>query len=696
MQFNFFTKSKNIFIKLLDKIMNKDNKCDDCFELYNEKNEEIYFEEKLQKNEFVELDILDIDVFLEEIKNIDNISTIDLLKKFNYLNEEQRKIVLKDDLVINKLHYCLLNDVKKGIYDDYGEILNYLSLNEFLSLYDAKYLKEFLKDYHVEESKIFYCLCKNNINEMIKYIIEDDEMFDEFFEHGDYFSFKRLNYDLLKRIVLKMEKSNLKYRFDYIYYVSAESQKRLLSEDFKDDTILKILSFVQTKILNDFFENNARSKYLISKVSIPHLLKRGIKFSYDILKSKEFFESLKSHSFVQFRTNINNVEKNNVPIFVEEKIKKYYEELISSYNPETKMFKEYDCILEKDNLKKVQISDNFILFGDFIAEINKILRQSPNNKEKLISILKQETSKKLSEIIIDAIFQDNIYNVFLNINEMIRYNELLANDKKILTKEKLEFYKLILEFDKIDNNKKVDIYNKLKDKNYNLVFYEDLRKLKNLSYENIKKEIISPSEYPEYIDRVNSQKYGVNIYNFKNKKYIFLVRKQWQYQEKSQYEVNCYSLISNENNQVFNINDTMGYIYGYSYFEKERVVRILECDAYSSPEKEDSSIFVNRIMTSREIINSDSGYSELQIINKKCEDDKFKFKVVKPDYLVVFNKITYKEVDEAKRLNIPIVIIKEQKLSDKNKLNIKLDRDIDIYVDGWNSEKIIEKIRKYR
>mgnify|MGYP003315802396 CR=1 FL=1 len=59
------------------------------------------------------------------------------------------------------------------------------------------------------------------------------------------------------------------------------------------------------------------------------------------------------------------------------------------------------------------------------------------------------------------------------------------------------------------------------------------------------------------------------------------------------------------------------YLYGYNTLEKERVLHVLEVDAYSENDKEDASKYVNRIMTSKEIVNSSISYSEIQIINIK-------------------------------------------------------------------------------
>lgn len=674
MKFNFFKNKKQ-------------NK-----EITNQDNKPILVKEQKQE-------IFTIDTFLNDIRDINSISALDLVKRIFFLSEEEKEIVLSNDIVRNKLRKGLLEESLKNQYEYYDEVLMYLSSVDFLSLYDGNYLKTFFENKsNGEEYKLFVCLIANDLNEIIRYILKDEIMFEEFFRKNDYFysMFKGLDYILLRKIIFMMEKHDLRYKFDFICSIPPDDQISLLNENIKDATILKLLPLLSTDSIDYFFKNNVRAKYLLSRTDIQRLIEDGTQFSDEILKSKIFFNALKSHSFIQFRTNINHVEKYNNPVFIEENLKKYYEEMILNYNKESKMFREYDEILEKIKYIKIEYGKNFILSGDFIFKINKILRENPKpDINKITSILLKETSKKLSEIIVDALFRDNIYNVFLNINEMIRYNELLGTEQKVLTKEKLEFYKLILSFDSINNDKKIEIYNNLKDKNYNLTFYEDLRKLKDLSYKEIKEELSNPIAYYDCLDKENSNKYEIDIYDLRNKEYNLLVRKQWTYQEISQYEANCYSLISNENNQVFNMDETVGYIYGYNNFEIDKIVHVLETDAFSASCKENCSIYVNRIMTLRQIINSNNGYSEIQIINKKIEEDNYKYKVLKPNYLVVFENITDRVIRESKRLNIPIVIINRQKLQKENEVNIDLNKDLDIYVDNTYYEDKKKLIREY-
>ena len=75
------------------------------------------------------------------------------------------------------------------------------------------------------------------------------------------------------------------------------------------------------------------------------------------------------------------------------------------------------------------------------------------DRDTLIQILKTETSKKISEVVIDALFSDNIYNVGINIREMLRYNNKLDKNDKALDDDRVAFYKMILDFDSISSKR---------------------------------------------------------------------------------------------------------------------------------------------------------------------------------------------------------------------------------------------------
>ena len=630
-------------------------------------------------------------MFISGFDNLDNITCLELLKKISYLSEDKKQLVLFDERIINKLKVGLQEESCDHLYGYFREMVKYISPNEFLSLYKNEGIKKYFKGHFKSGGYIiFACLCEKNINETVKYILNDEKLFDEFFKLSDnfYSMFYNLDYELFKEIIFRFEKLNYKYNLDFLSSISYENQINIFNEEIKDSTILNIIPYFRVESVNYFFENNIRARHLYKCTNIAHLVNRGIRFNSDILKNKDFFNGLKNESFIEFRNNINTVERYNEPTFIEERLKEYYEELISCYNPETKMFYDY----EKELLgRKWNIRNNdYILSPDVTLKFGNLASASKDEQE-LENYLKIQTSKKISEIVIDAIFQDNIYNVWLNINEMLRFNERLSDDNKVLNEEKKEFYKLILNFDNIDSDKKIELYYKLKDKNYNLIFYEDLRKLKDLSYDMIQKEMTKPTEHPEYLDKKNTSKYGVNVYDLRDREYTILVRRENMHRDKITLIRACYSLISNENSTVYGGTD--GYLYGYNTIEKDRVLHILETDSYSSSLKEESSKYVNRIMTPKEIVNSDSWYSEVQIMNEKDNLDDDRYSAKKPDFIVVFNNVIESAVEESKRLNIPIVIITCNRLAKDNKTEIDFDRKYDVYVKNYFNEMEVKKSR---
>ncbi|UKI27384.1 MAG: hypothetical protein L6V91_01755 [Bacilli bacterium] len=102
------------------------------------------------------------------------------------------------------------------------------------------------------------------------------------------------------------------------------------------------------------------------------------------------------------------------------------------------------------------------------------------NSDELLDKLKNITSLKLSEVIVDALFCDNIYNVWLNIREMLRYNNSMSSSDRIINGERVSFYELIFDFDNVSSNDKIELFNKFKDKSINFMFYDDLRKIEEL------------------------------------------------------------------------------------------------------------------------------------------------------------------------------------------------------------------------
>ncbi len=366
------------------------------------------------------------------------------------------------------------------------------------------------------------------------------------------------------------------------------------------------------------------------------------------------------------------------------------------------MFGEYWGVLNNPSLLyNYYNKDTFIFSYDIVLLFEKYLSCDDDDnlyfkdRDALIQILKMETSKKISEVVIDALFSDNIYNVGINIREMIRYNNKLDKNDKALDDDRVAFYKMILDFDNISSKDKIKLFNEFKDRNFSLTFYDDLRKLKDASYDMIKNDLLDLSKYSDKVSSIDCERTQCLVYDLRDSKYTMLVRSKFPHKDKSNKRRNCYSIISDENNNTFDQGeDNDKIIYGYNSFLNDRVIHMLEQDAFSSDaynDNKDVSNYVNRIASKDELVLGSDCYSEVELVN--IQDKNGKYINQKPDFIVVYDNIRAIDITESKRLNIPIVIIRKNILDKNERIDMEFDREKDRYVNSSSDEVVSRKFR---
>lgn len=644
---------------------------------------------------FLKVKEFNLDNFINSLGDINEVSSFEILDKINLLNKRDRDKVLNNSLIKDKLRLGLLKESRENQWYYYREILSKINIKEFLSLYDAPFLNEYFTIHGGESLYRFWAsMCEKNINTVVSLVIDDDNMLENFLGQSNNFEslFENLDYELLIKLLYKLQDKNSDLNYDFLFYISKENQYLLLKDDkINDNTLVHLINGFYCEVKINFFKNDSRALHLYDKFNISSFAKVGVVFNDNILKKKDFFELLKDISLINFRINVNNIERYNNPSIIEQRVDEYYNEMLSLYLNEYDMFKPYKDILDNPSLivnSGKQVS--YLFHFDIIDKLTFSLRQDETGKyyfeniDELEVFLKEETSKKLSEIIIDSLFKDNIYNIWLNIKEMVRYNDGLDVSDKVLNEDKALFYNLIINFDKISNIDKIKFYNSFKDKNINLMFYEDLRKVKDYAYDKIKEQLFCINKCSDIMAENSTDVSGVKVYDLRDNQYKMLVRTQSQHREESHYPRNCYSIISDENTSVFGSDNYSLFLYGYNGFDNDTVLHMFEQDSFSSGFREQSSRFVNRIMTIDELVKASYSYSEIQLINKKIEGTKYKYSVNKPDFIVVFGNVRSMHIAEAKRLNIPIVMIKRRKLD--KKIDIGFDENLDAYVNNIYTE----------
>lgn len=661
-------------------------------------------------------------------------SCLEIVNVLKYKSDKEKTAILSIPVIKDKLKKGLLKEAAMGnAYYNFRNIINVISLNYIFDNFDYDDIHEAFKKLSYKdfsnydsiddnisfeinnseirnsnEYKFFVVLCENDINNTILWILQNDNLFKEFFMKVDnfYSMFCDLDYDLIVKIIYKLDEYRDYFHdkgYDFLSLINKDNQKALLGENFSDDIILKLIGYFNIDTLSYFFLNDRRSIDLFEKIpNINGYINSGVKFNDSILSSQRFFNRLKSSSFVIFRKNINTVETYNNPIMIEQKLKKYYDELISSYDSEKDMFGEYWDVLNNPSLLyNYYDKDTFIFSYDIVLLFEKHLSCDDDDnlyfkdRDALIQILKMETSKKISEVVIDALFSDNIYNVGINIREMIRYNNKLDKNDKALDDDRVAFYKMILGFDNISSKDKIKLFNEFKDRNFSLTFYDDLRKLKDVSYDMIKNDLLDLSKYSDKVSSIDCERTQCLVYDLRDSKYTMLVRSKFPHKDKSNKRRNCYSIISDENNNTFDQGeDNDKIIYGYNSFLNDRVIHMLEQDAFSSDaynDNKDVSNYVNRIVSRDELVLGSDCYSEVELVNIQNENGKYINQ--KPDFIVVYDNIRDIDITESKRLNIPIVIIRKNILDKNERIDMEFDREKDRYVNSSSDEVVSRKFR---
>ena len=419
----------------------------------------------------------------------------------------------------------------------------------------------------------------------------------------------------------------------------------------------------------------------------------------DVVYQRSFFDSIKSTSLLQFRRNINLVQDLRPTFYLEQKVDSYYEELLKQYDDETGLFFEYQNLLKIFQTSNHEALKNYkhyhyLVNRKMIIQLEDYLLYQDGEKLAYDYFVKN-TREKISEIVVDGLFRDTIYNVWINIREMIRYHNGLEQREKFLNQDRLNFYQKILEIDSMSNVDKIQLYHELKNKNIALLFYQDWYKVRKHSYQKMKNSLFRVKEKGNLFCYQKSLQNQVPIYELNGDDFFMLVSCRKRYTESDSARRHCYTLISSYNMEVFS---KRNFIYGYSDFSLDEVMHIFEHDIASSSNFGSNSFttsFVNRIMTPEQISYS-KGYSEIQMVNKRKENDSEHFLIRKPNYLVVFDEIEERHLIEAKRLHIPIVVIPTSKYLDKIRKNSKsqdelgfdkFDMILDTYTNGCEMEK---------
>ena len=558
-----------------------------------------------------------IDELVEKLKKINYQERLKLLDNHDFLN--QIFLLDKKDNLFNFKKVLEVYEVLDLIKYFTKDIIDKIIATHYHSFLYLEALK--LKDEEVFENAIKYN------NDLLEFLLYKGE---------NIYINLNFSYDTIIYIINYMKENNIDYRKtclnSIIRYsiIDKELQERFLN-DKSIDNFYKIKSFslfdkelvsnyIQTNIINlNVFDIYDLLRY--TRVDLNPVLYENEEFMEKIILGKTFYDT---------RKNIDYLSYNIDTSYFLNKLGKIESQIINLYNPNIIEYSNKDILIS--TILDKEYSDMF------------------ESKEMI-------TKKILFQIVIDKFFEDSIRNVCLNIKEVLDFNK----NNKVLSKEKIQFYQEIIDlFDK-DSIDIINFYYKYKDSTLVSNFYDDVNICKQVSYQMLKDSCLKIEDIKDLKNKELSKNYNIDIYELDGIPFTMLVTCRGSIPKgKARCNRNCYSIIGDNNLKVFN---ERGYIYGFNEFDINNIMHVYEADSYSTNEKNNTTIVVNRIRTVEEILNSGK-MNEVQIINEKINEGEFVR--LFPNYVICFNEINEKSIKAARNLNIPIIIIHKDKYKENS------------------------------
>ncbi len=544
-------------------------------------------------------------ISIDKILKLENINNYILS-----LNTNERVVILKNDMVrdyyledynnskFKKLILNLPNDEILEFIDD--EMINKILSNDNCK----KIMYEIL--YNVS-SKFTNIIFQNE--KMIERIVNDDELHTYIFHLSGNITEKLFNY------IIKIDKiSVLEYLnpTDFNRLLEREDIKNKIKIIVSDELLKKIPSTALSKLLFDSYFRSKLSKMKMDDIYFK--IKKGL-----ILPNFYMYDE----DFISKFINITNIP-----------MRRIYIKALMNNN-----YSLYEII----NNRLKETYDNNI-FNELINEYNMVTRASDD--EELKSKIWLLYSDKCLQLLIDRYFEDFDGNVLTNICTILNFNKT----NNVISTNRLKYYNLIMNFDKYDINTMIKIY-KIMPKDIGTWLYEDFRKCQNVSYELINKQTVDISKLKK--EKVD----GISIYELNGEEFVLLVNTliyrrseddiKWGNDRSKTLSL---TLIGNESLGTYREQDEY-LIVGFKKINVNDIMHVYHSDSFSGHES--STNRVNEIYTPHELLSNTKGYNEILV-----SQDETKNTLLKPDYVVCYNKVLEEDIESAKKLgNIPIIVI---------------------------------------
>ena len=357
-------------------------------------------------------------------------------------------------------------------------------------------------------------------------------------------------------------------------------------------------------------------------------------------------------------------------------------------SPEYTLLKEYiDLLQRKHKVEHDYGFKEFMLRGDFDHFKNRIHDQktkdalhstvysySSQTEERLKKILSDYNVNKIRALLISNIYEDNPDNFIINLKTMLHFQLNNKMQKNIIPPEFLKIYQTILSSLTENNSMElISLYHEMINSNidYKGYFYDHYNETRTMCAKMLLDSVYRIDE--------NSDNYklkdGVKCYELdaEDEKFFMMIHTSSLGSidfDNKRHDAISMSFISNDRLQVYSRPEI---IYGFSELNPKQLLEIYHMDAGTAEYNigDDKFSLMDAAPTysasPEEFIEKTPKYEYnelLYFIGRKSTREKYQeITPTKPSYIVCINHINDESLDEAKKLEIPIVVIKVKNYS---------------------------------
>lgn len=319
--------------------------------------------------------------------------------------------------------------------------------------------------------------------------------------------------------------------------------------------------------------------------------------------------------------------------------------------------------------------------------------------QKYIQIL---NNNSLSNFIIDYHFEENYYNIMLDIKELLNF---YYSGNVNIPLDRVELYQKIANIDSLSIQEMFDLHNELKKQNIMEQFYDDMELSRRIVGEAIRDYSLDSETIKQYRNDELSQKYGVDVYTVDNNPFFAIV-KTGRHATDNLPTGHSYSLIGYGGIAVYgDVKNSNTYLYDASDLNPQQLVHVFPYDSFTLyrpfEHSEKGSNSVNLLMMPDELMANSKGYNEMLILERGKAELGIEESIpeLKKMALYCIDNITEENIEVAKKQGLGIFLIdsknyyKQEQMPDNIYRHNISDFINYTYYDELSKERL-EKIRR--